>query len=80
MHHNVLGFGPLMAKSSTNYEGVQGPHAMHRWASGKNCSIKVWCVAWLKKVQRKKVIWRERGGNYSRKGCTVNSKRKIGRS
>ena len=33
---------------------------MHRWASGKNCSIKVWSVTWLKKVQRKKVIWRER--------------------
>ena len=60
MHHNVSGFGPLMAKSSTKYEGVRGLHAMHRWASGKNCSIKVWSVTWLKKVRRKKVIWRER--------------------
>ena len=39
MHHTVSRFEPLMAKLSTKYEGAEGLHAMHRWASGKNCSI-----------------------------------------
>jgi len=60
MHRNVSGFGPLMVELSTNYEGARGPHAMCKRAPGKNGSIKVWYVAWLKKVRKKKVIWRER--------------------
>ena len=41
-------------------KGARGPHAIRKWALGKNGSIKVWCAAWLKKVQRKKVIHRKR--------------------
>ena len=60
MHRNVSKFVPLIAKSSTNYEGVWSPHAVRKWAPCKNGSIKVWCVAWLKKVRRKKMIRRKK--------------------
>ena len=41
------------------FEGVRGSHAICKGALGKNRSIKVWCAAWLKKVQKKKVIRRK---------------------
>ena len=56
---NALGFRPLMAESSTNYERGWGPHAMCKQAPGYNVSIKVWYIAWLKKVRKKKVTRRE---------------------
>jgi len=33
---------------------------MRKGAPSKNRNIKVWCVAWLEKVQKKKVIRRTR--------------------
>ena len=60
MHCNVSGFEPLMAKSSINYEGAQGPHVMYKPTPGKNCSTKVWYATWLKKFWNKKAIQRER--------------------
>ena len=56
MHCNALGFKPLIAESSTSYEGASGPQAISKGVPGKNRSIKVWCAAWHKKVRKKKVI------------------------
>ena len=44
MHHNALGFGPLMAESSISYEGSQGPHAICKGAPDKSGNI-MCCIA-----------------------------------
>ena len=41
----TLEFRPLMAESSTSYEGVRGPHAIRKGAPDKDHNIKVWCAS-----------------------------------
>jgi len=65
-----------MARLSTNYESAQGLNVICKWAPGKSGSKKVWCVAWLKKVQRKKVMQRKRR-SCSRKGCASYGRKKV---
>ena len=57
-HPHVSGFEALMAGLYTNYEGAWGPRVKYKRAPPKSGSMRVWHVAWHKKVQRKKVIKR----------------------
>ena len=55
-HRNVLGFETLMVGLCTNYKSVQGPRMEYKRALGKSGSTRVWRIAWLKKVWRKRVM------------------------
>ena len=57
-HPSVSGFEALMAGVCINYESAQGPRVKYKRAPPKSGSIRVWHVAWHKKVQGKKVIKR----------------------
>ena len=48
----TLEFRPLMAESSTSYEGVRGLHAIRKGALDKDHNIKVWCAS--RKFKRRK--------------------------
>ena len=59
-YHDAFGFGPLMARFSTSYEGVRGLLALHKGVPDKGYSIKVWCTVWPKKIQKKKVMQKDK--------------------
>ena len=58
-HPNVLGSKALKVELCTNYEGARGPRVKYKRAPPKSGSIRVWRVAWHKKVQGKKAIKRK---------------------
>ena len=59
-HYNVLEFEALMAGLYTNYEGVRDLRVTGKRALEKSGSIKAWCDAWHKKVQRKELVRKKR--------------------
>ena len=59
-HYNVSEFKALMAELYTNNEGVRDSRVTCKWAPDKSGSIKAWCGAWHKKVQRKELVRKNR--------------------
>ena len=50
----VSGSEVLMAKLSTNYEGAWDPRVKYKWVPPKRGNTRVWHVALLKEVWKKK--------------------------
>ena len=75
---NMLGSETLKEGMCTNYEGTRGPQVKHKWALPKSGSIRVRCVAWHKKVQRKKVIMRKMKKLWQKRRCKLWKKKSEG--
>ena len=68
-HPNMSGSEALMAELCTNYEGARGPRAKYKRVPLKSGSIRVWRVAWQKKVQGKKVMKKKMKKSWQKKRC-----------
>ena len=53
-HHNVSGFGVLMAGLYTNYEGARGPHVIYKRALGQSGNKKFGVLCSLRKLGGRK--------------------------
>ena len=58
-HHNVSGSEALMAGLCTNCEGAWGPLMKCEQVLDKSGFTRVRCVAWLKKIWRKRIMKRK---------------------
>ena len=74
-HHNVSESGALMEGLYTNYEGAQGPRVKYKWALDNSGSTKAYCVAWLKKTQKKEVMKRKRRRSWQKRMSRLGQKK-----